>query len=67
MIEDSDINKFSAALQSEIRKSIDELVTLGHKARHLVLTDDGTVILNREAVTLEREIEALNRLTPPEL
>jgi hypothetical protein len=62
MIEDSEISKFSAERQATIRQSIDQMVANGHNANHLMLTKDGTVLLDREAVNFDNEMQALKGL-----
>ncbi len=62
MIEESEIKAFSAETQVEIRRSIDEMVQKGHKARHLMLGKDGSVMLDREAASAELEANMFKSL-----
>lgn len=62
MIEESEIKAFSAETQVEIRRAIDEMVQKGHKARHLMLGKDGSVMLDREAASSELEANLFKSL-----
>jgi hypothetical protein len=62
MIEESEINKFPADKQAQIRKTIADMVSRGYKDRFLMLSERGTVLLDYEAIDIEKEAEALKGL-----
>jgi hypothetical protein len=49
-IEEAEIARFGPDKQAEIRSTIAQMVRLGYKAKHLMLSDRGTVLLDHEVV-----------------
>jgi hypothetical protein len=49
-IEDAEIARFGPDKQAEIRSTITQMVRLGYKAKHLMLSERGSVLLDHEAV-----------------
>jgi len=62
MIEEAEIGTFPSEKQREIRGAIEMMTKQGHEARHLVLSKDGAVMLDREAIDLENELKMLKGL-----
>jgi hypothetical protein len=62
MIHETQIAKFVPDKQAEIRQTIESLVKLGHNPDHLMLAEDGTVLIDGEAVTLDSVLRGLKDL-----
>jgi hypothetical protein len=62
MIDEAEIVRFKPGKQTEIRATIAEMVKLGYKARHLMLSDRGSVLLDHEAIEDEALMKALKDL-----
>jgi hypothetical protein len=62
MIDEAEIVRFEPGKQTEIRATIAEMVKLGYKARHLMLSERGSVLLDREAIEDEALKKALKDL-----
>ena len=64
MIEDGEIGKYSTDKQLEIRRDIQKSVSMGHNPDHLILSADGSVMLDLEAASFELEKEMSKNLKP---
>ena len=58
------IEEFDPDKQTKIRADIAERVRNGYELRFLVLTRDGTVLYDREAVTTEAFLKAFRKDKP---
>ncbi len=61
-IEEAEIARFEPDKQAEIRSTITKMVRLGYKAKYLMLSERGTVLLDREAVETDAMMKALKDL-----
>lgn len=62
MISNEEIVRFEPQKQAEISATIARMVENDYKARHLMLSDRGSVLLDREAIDIEAETNALRDL-----
>jgi hypothetical protein len=61
VIEETEIGQFDVAKQAQIRESIDAMVKNGHKPEFLMLSKDGRVLIDREAIETAADIAAFKK------
>ncbi|MBI2809578.1 MAG: hypothetical protein HYX67_01925 [Candidatus Melainabacteria bacterium] len=61
VIQDVEIAQFDAATQTQIRESIAAMVKNGHKSEFLMLSKDGKVLIDREAIETAADIAAFKK------
>lgn len=61
VIQDAEIAQFEAAKQIEIRAGIEAMVKNGHKPEFLMLSKDGKVLIDREAIETAADIAAFKK------
>ena len=63
-IQESDIVRYDFDRQTEIRAQISQWLRSGHKAKYLMLSERGTVLLDREAIETDHLNDCLLYTSP---